>query len=556
MSSFSGSGHKDVAHQIYRLSKISGLQSAFFAASGTILDASKEQFCSTCKQLGLSYAILDAHDMGRLFVAYGFICPKDGQKISAGRCRCGYSPHNRIPNVLQTEALRELIGTRATRNKSAVVVLPPGSGKTRIGAEDAKKSGAKAILYVAHTHEILSVAKSEFDAVFGSANVVTEKSALRQDIKPLVTIMTIQMVARNLQHLTPGSFDYLIIDEFHRAAASSYRNLIQRIRPAFLLGLTATPFRADRQNILELCGGNVVVNYELRTGIDLGVLCPYHYFGCFDDVDYSKIALRGQRYDVRDLEKALIIPERDQAIIHKWKERALDKPTLAFCCSIKHAKRVAASFSKHGISAKPYTSDLSLEKRHELLADFKNHKVTVLCGVDIFNEGADLPFVECLLFLRPTESQRIFYQQLGRGLRRCVGKSHCIIIDFIGNFKNAYKIVEYQGLLPEESLVGTLGSAQRRKDILNLPLGCEVQFDDRIVDIFARQALDPARATRLNIGRILMYQYDKLARKLGRRPKRIDIDRNCIVNSEIYNLLFGNWAAFERLMNEESSIST
>jgi hypothetical protein len=176
--------------------------------------------------------------------------------------------------------------------------------------------------------------------------------------------------------------------------------------------------------------------------------------------------------------------------------------------------------------------------------------------VDIFNEGADLPFVECLLFLRPTESQRIFYQQLGRGLRRCVGKSHCIIIDFIGNFKNAYKIVEYQGLLPEESLVGTLGSAQRRKDILNLPLGCEVQFDDRIVDIFARQALDPARATRLNIGRILMYQYDKLARKLGRRPKRIDIDRNCIVNSEIYNLLFGNWAAFERLMNEESSIST
>ena len=120
--------------------------------------------------------------------------------------------------------------------------------------------------------------------------------------------------------------------------------------------------------------------------------------------------------------------------------------------------------------------------------------VLVLCVVDVLNEGADLPFAECLLFLRPTESKRIFYQQLGRGLRKYVGKSHCIVIDFIGNFKNAHKIIEYQGLLPfaEDQDSGTFGSAKTRKEVLNLPLGCEVHFDDKVIEAFANQTFDPA----------------------------------------------------------------
>src|SRR5205814_1817084 len=163
-------------------------------------------------------------------------------------------------------------------------------------------------------------------------------------------------------------------------------------------GLTATPFRGDRQNILQLCNNMIVVSYELRFGIETGVLCPYHYFGCFDDVDYSQINHNGSSYSIRDLERALIIPERDRAIIRKWREKVEDKSTVAFCCSIKHAERVAASFNAEGIPAAVYTSESDRPRRERMLSEFKAGAVSVLCVVDVLNEGADLPFVECLLF--------------------------------------------------------------------------------------------------------------------------------------------------------------
>jgi len=177
----------------------------------------------------------------------------------------------------------------------------------------------------------------------------------------------------------------------------------------------------------------------------------------------------------------------------------------------------------------------------------------VLCVVDVMNEGADLPFIECLLFLRPTESQRIFYQQLGRGLRRYVGKSHCIVIDFIGNFKNAHKIVEYQGLLPfSDETLEAFGKAKSRKELLNLPLGCEVHLDDKVIDIFTQQILDPRYATRHNIGRILIYQYQKLARRLKHKPTPKEVDRNLILHSGFYKSVFGSWKKFESLVSSEN----
>lgn len=438
----------DVAHQIYRLKKIKGLKFAFFAAPGTVLDAAKEQFSATCEEIGCFYSILRAEDLARLFVAYGFFCPRDASRITSGRCKCGYSPSKRILNLLQTEALDELSRAHARKKKSGLIVLPPGSGKTRIAAEDAIRFNAQSVLYIAHTHEILDVALSEFEAKFGAKNI---KWLQRPDSlsKPArVNVATISLLARHLDKLSPNRFDYLIIDEFHHAAASSYRRVLERLTPAFLLGLTATPFRGDKQNILKLCDNTIIVRHALRFGIDTGVLCPFHYFGCFDDVDYSQIQHNGSSYDIRDLERALIIPKRDQAIIKKWREKAERKPTVAFCCSIHHAERVASSFREAGIPSIAYTSEIAFEQRQRALNQFKSGDVPVLCVVDVLNEGADLPFVECLLFLRPTESQRIFFQQLGRGLRRYVGKTHCTVIDFIGNFKNAYRIVEYQDLLP------------------------------------------------------------------------------------------------------------
>src|SRR6266436_1206004 len=140
---------KDVAHQIYRPEKIDGLKFAVFAAPGTVLDATKEQFCSTCHRLGCRFGIFDAVDLARLFIAYGFFCPRDGGRISAGRCKCGYSPSHRILNILQNEALQNLREAHKIGQKAGLVILPPGSGKTRIAAEDARFVGAKKVLYVA-----------------------------------------------------------------------------------------------------------------------------------------------------------------------------------------------------------------------------------------------------------------------------------------------------------------------------------------------------------------------------------------------------------------------
>lgn len=542
-----------VAHQIYRLEKIAGLGIAILAAPGVILDSAKEQFVATALRLGCNYSIFDANDLARLFVAYGFLCPRDARKIVSGRCACGYSPRNRILNLFQKESLKALADARTRRLHAGLVVLPPGSGKTRIAAEDVARSGVAHLLYVAHSSEILDVAQSEFEAVFGKEEVQRHDKWVTLSTPNRANLATIQLLSRHISRVVLDKYDYIVVDEFHHAAAPSYRKLLQSAAPKFLLGLTATPFRGDRQDIYQLCEGNVLVSFELRDGIDSGVLSPYHYFGCFDDVDYSKIKTRGSQYDVHDLERALIIPRRDRAIIEKWREKAPGKATVAFCCSHEHAKRVAAAFMKAGVPSGVYISDTSADERGILLDQLANGDIRLLCTVDVFNEGADLPFIECLLFLRPTYSKRIFYQQLGRGLRQYVGKSHCVVIDFIGNFQNAYKIVEYQNLQPFEDsdVVPDFRHARRRKEVLNLPLNCEVHFDERVVKIFADQALHPRNATRHNIGRILLYHYDRLGRQLGHPPTKKEIDRYSMLDSSFYADVFGSWVVFEQLASEK-----
>jgi superfamily II DNA or RNA helicase len=435
-----------------------------------------------------------------------------------------------------------------------VVILPPGSGKTRIAAEDARRQAAAQILYVAHTHEILDVAKSEFEAVFGVDKIIrhTRASTLRRPGP--VNLATIQLLHERITSLSSLAVDYLVIDEFHHAAAPSYRRLLDALKPKFLLGLTATPFRGDRQDILHLCGHNVLVSYELRSGVEAGILAPYHYFGCFDNIDYSQIHHNGTRYDIRDLERALIVPERDAAIIDKWKELAQGKATLAFCCSRRHAQRVRQRFQSRGITSAVYLADTPPEERARLVERHKRGETTLLCVVDVLNEGADLPHVECLLSLRPTESKRIFSQQLGRGLRRYVGKSHCMVIDFIGNFKNAYRIPEYQGLSPleGEETSHPRGRQATAREVLDLPVGCTVSFDTRVVEIFERQLLDPRFATRQNIARILIYQYRRLTDTLGHPPSRREVDRGCLLDGRLYDLAFGSWSQFQKVVGADS----
>lgn len=537
---------KHVAHQIMRLERIKDLRFAVFAASGNVLDEAKEQFIAMCSRLGVDYCILDAHDLARLFVAYGFICPRDGAKTHAGRCDCGYSSKNKVSNILQQEALRALRDCHELRQSAAVVILPTGAGKTRLAAIDILRTDAKLALFVAHTHEILESAEEQFQEVFPEGDIQRFDGQPSVALLKRVNLVTIQSLVRNLETFSKLSIDYLVFDEFHHAAAPSYRSTKDALRPKFLLGLTATPFRADRQDVLELCDNNIAVCYEMRQGIEFGVLCAYHYFGCFDDVDYSNIQHNGLRYDVTDLERALIIPKRDSAIIEKWKEKAEGAPTLAFCCSHHHAARMAEAFNQAAIPSAVYISNTPLELRRNLRNDLQKGKLNVLCVVDVLNEGVDMPFIECLLFLRPTESKRIFIQQLGRGLRRFIGKRRCLVIDFIGNFKSAYRVVENLGLEPSEGEDPFFYNTGNRdyREVLRLPLGCEVEFDERVISVFGDQTLNPAFATGRNIANILRHQYRKLALRLGHSPTRKELDRNCILGSNFYVDVFGSWNEF------------
>jgi superfamily II DNA or RNA helicase len=543
----------DVSHQIYRLEKISGLRYAVLAAPGTILDAAKEQFCSTAERLGCYYSIFNQVDIARLLIAYGFLCPRDGQRISAGRCRCGYSPSFRILNLLQHAVLKELADAHTEQQKAGLVVLPTGSGKTRISAEDVRQRNASQVLYIGHTKEILDVAESEFTAVFGHSDVKRHRNGKSLSSTRRINIATIQLARNNLVAIRNAGYDYIVLDEVHHAAAASYRQLLEVTSPEFILGLTATPFRGDRQDILSICGNNLIANYELRSAIESGVLCPYHYFGCFDNIDYSSIGRANGRYSIRDLERHLTIPERDEAVVAKWKELAEGKPTIAFCCSHAHARRTAEAFRDAGLHAEVYLSTTAELRRRQLLKRLGDGRLTILCAVDVLNEGADIPFTECLLLLRPTESKRIFLQQLGRGLRRYVGKTHCTVIDFIGNFKNASKIPEYHGLLPFEDseIFGLDGHSRSARELLNLPLGCKVQFDDRVVDVFAREILDLRTANRHNIGRILVLEYEKIARYLGHRPTKIEVDRNSFLDSRFFARVFGSWTNFQRVLERQ-----
>jgi hypothetical protein len=198
-----------VAHQIYRLEKIEGLRFAIFAAPGTVLDQAKEQFCSTCERLKIGYGFFDATDIARLFIAAGFFCPKDGSRISAGRCKCGYSPQHRFLNILQQDALKSLRESHRIGQRAGLVVLPPGSGKTRIAADDSKQFAARRVLYVAHTNEILDVAQSEFEAVFGSKAVARIGSPRTLNQLSQVNLTTIQLLARHVTKLSKDTLTTL-----------------------------------------------------------------------------------------------------------------------------------------------------------------------------------------------------------------------------------------------------------------------------------------------------------------------------------------------------------
>jgi superfamily II DNA or RNA helicase/HKD family nuclease len=388
-----------------------------------------------------------------------------------------------VPHDVQREALQALVRTRVAGNRAGLVVLATGLGKTWLAAFDSARPEYRRVLFVAHREEILEQALATFRCIRPGATLgfyTGEEKAADTDVL-FASIQTLGR-ARHLAGFDPTTFDYIVIDEFHHAAAATYRRLIDHFTPRFLLGLTATPERADGGDLLSLCGENLVYRCDLVEGIRRELLVPFRYFGVPDEIDYSNIPWRSTRFDEEALTQAAATQSRAQNALEQWRERG-GRRTLAFCCSTRHADFMAEFFDAAGVRTAAVHSGASSAPRALSLERLKTGEIQAVFAVDMFNEGVDLPSVDTVMMLRPTESRVLWLQQFGRGLRRAEGKDRLTVVDYIGNHRTF--LIKPQTLLGlPQSDVAVLHALERAvSGTVDLPPGCEVTYDLRAVEI-------------------------------------------------------------------------
>ncbi len=397
------------------------------------------------------------------------------------------------PWPYQRDMLEHLTVERYRHNRwRNLVVAATGTGKTVVAALDYRRLNdpqeplpwvAKrplSLLFVAHRQEILKQSLGMFrtvmrDGSFGELYV----DGHRPDEWRHVFASIQSLSAMDITAIDPHAFDVVIVDEFHHAAAPTYRKLLDHLRPKVLLGLTATPERTDGESILHWFEGRIAVELRLWDALDRGLLSPFHYFGIHDGVDLSEVAWKRGRYDETALEKVYtgndarvgqILTQLQQKIGDLGRMRA-----LGFCVGVHHAEFMAERFRRAGIAAEAVLGTTDTVARDQALRKLRDGTIQCLFAVDIFNEGVDVPQVDTVLFLRPTESALIFLQQLGRGLRRARDKQCLTVLDFIGNANRNFRFdLRYRALT---------GASRREVEeqvsdgFPYLPAGCAIQLD-------------------------------------------------------------------------------
>ncbi|WP_437960496.1 DEAD/DEAH box helicase family protein [Sorangium sp. So ce119] len=401
------------------------------------------------------------------------------------------------PHAIQIEALAALRRSRAEEGRRrALVVLATGLGKTYLAALDvaawAEHQGrSPRVLVLAHREELLFQAAKTFRRLLqGRAARFGWCAGSAGELEGDVVFASVQKLSRpeHLARLAPGSFDYAIVDEVHHGTAPTYRAILDRLDPGFLLGLTATPERADGADVAGLFDDHIAYRADLGTGIERKLLVPFAYFGLRDETDYRSVTFKNRRFDPEELEKAIDTDRRLEQMWRAWQEHPGTR-TLVFCCSIRHAHHACDFFARRGVRVAAVHSGPESAPREEALADFVAGKIDALCAVDLFNEGIDLPDVDRVVMLRPTESPVVFLQQLGRGLRRSDSKAQLTVLDFVGNHRVFLDRVRTLVSLGSEAsdLRDFLGGVRAAR----LPPGCTVDLELEAKDLLL--SLLPAR---------------------------------------------------------------
>jgi superfamily II DNA or RNA helicase/SAM-dependent methyltransferase/SOS-response transcriptional repressor LexA len=450
------------------------------------------------------------------------------------------------PSDIQEEALQALAATRQAGYQRGLVVLATGMGKTWLAAFDTQQFRARRVLFVAHREEILFQAADTFQRICPNERVGFYTGKER-DPKVDILCASIQTLGRqeHLNRFPADHFDYIVVDEFHHAAAFSYQALLHHFRPRFLLGLTATPDRTDNADILSLCDNNLVFESDLIQGVEQKLLVPFHYFGIFDStVDYQAIPWRNGRFDPALLSHRLGTLARARHAFTTWQARA-QRRTLAFCVSIRHAEFMAEHFKKQGVAAVAVYASSNIS-RGEALDGLTSGAFQVIFSVDLFNEGVDLPAIDTVMLLRPTDSKVMFLQQIGRGLRTAADKTHLVILDFVANHKGF--LHKPQALLAEAMNYQALAKFGKRlaSGPLEIAQGCYLNYDLELIDFFQELGRTAASIER---------DYQALVDVLDRRPTPTEFYRFGASFNQVRSQ-YGHWFAFVQAMGGLTDIES
>lgn len=422
------------------------------------------------------------------------------------------------PRGAQIEALYALEDSRSEGATKGLVQAATGVGKTYLAAFDSAKY--EHVLFVAHREEILKQAAISFKNVRQSDDYGFFNGK-QKDTGKAVIFASVATLGRkeylSNEFFAPDYFDYLIIDEFHHAVNDQYQRIVNYFKPQFLLGLTATPERMDGKNIYEICDYNVPYEISLKEAINKGILVPFHYYGVYDETDYSSLHLVKGRYDEKELNETYIGNVKRYDLIYKYYMKYRSKRAIGFCCSRQHAEEMAREFCKRGIESVAVYSNADgefSEDRDKAIEKLKNQEIKVIFSVDMFNEGVDIANLDMVMFLRPTESPIVFLQQLGRGLRTSKGKEYLNVLDFIGNYEKA----GHAPLL----LSGTNNFREKTTHDyadIEYPDDCIVDFDMRLIDLF--KELDKKS---LSVKERIKQEYYRVKELLdGKVPTRIEL---------------------------------
>ncbi|SDE70377.1 Helicase conserved C-terminal domain-containing protein [Blastococcus fimeti] len=390
------------------------------------------------------------------------------------------------PYSYQREILEGLEAERLVHNRwNNLVVMATGTGKTVVSALDFRRlqavGTADRLLFIAHREELLVQSMSTFRHVlrqgdFGELFVGGQRPREWRHVFGSVQSLT----QLDLQELDPAHFDMVIVDEFHHAEAATYRRLLEHLKPKVLLGLTATPERTDGADVRTWFDGRTAVELRLWEALDQGLLAPFQYFGLHDDVALEQVRWkRGRGYDVTELTNVYTGDDHRVRLILQAVRNKVEDPgrmrALGFCVSIQHAQFMAERFNAAGIPSRAITSQTSREDRAAALAALRERQVNVLFAVDLFNEGLDIPAVDTVLFLRPTESATVFLQQLGRGLRLAEDKACLTVLDFIGAQHKEFRFDQRFRALTGSSRRGLQRDVEQ--GFPTLPAGCHIELD-------------------------------------------------------------------------------